>query len=281
MLSGGRLAYFGERPQPSPRYGHGAPPHDLLTKLFRERDDQYASILRGLRDFQAYFRRIPHTQIDATTPFWLNGWLPPLDAAALYAFLARSNPRLYIEVGSGNSTKFARRAILDHRLRTTLISIDPRPRAPVDDLCDVVFRVRFEDLGPAWLPDLGAGDIIFVDGSHRMLMNSDVTAIFLELLPRLPPAVLVHFHDIWLPYDYPKRWQYWYFSEQYALAAALLLAPDRFTVLLPCMYVAVRPRLSETVAQFLGSLGLQGIKHGGSFWLEIARTQKRQCQPCY
>ena len=77
----------------------------------------------------------------------INGWLPGLDSAALYAFLARTDPALYLEVGSGNSTKFARRAITDHGLRTRLVSIDPQPRAEIDALFaayELVSRRRLE-----------------------------------------------------------------------------------------------------------------------------------------
>lgn len=43
-----------------------------------------------------------------TEPFWSNPWLPGLDVAALYAFLVHDDPALYLEVGSGTSTKVAR-----------------------------------------------------------------------------------------------------------------------------------------------------------------------------
>lgn len=54
--------------------------------------------------------------------------------------LAAGNPATYLEVGSGNSTRFARRAITVHGLRTRIVSIDPEPRAVVDELCDEVVR---------------------------------------------------------------------------------------------------------------------------------------------
>ena len=227
------------------------------------------------------FAHIPVKAADNVTPFWANGWLPPLDAMALYAFLVRQNPSQYIEIGSGNSTKFARRAIQDHHLRTQIISIDPQPRAEIDRLCDRVIRRPFEDVDWTAMPELAAGDIVFVDSSHRVLMNSDVTAFFMDVLPDLPPGVLVHFHDIWLPHDYPERWRFWYFSEQYVLATLLLFAPGRLGVAFPAMYVSLHPSFSHVVTRLSSRIGVHGCAHGGSFWtetqsLESARIRQQQ-----
>jgi hypothetical protein len=231
-------------------------------------DPAYAQFLDDVRSLQGDFARIPLAATDDLTPFWGNGWLPPLDAMALYASLVRQNPLRYVEIGSGNSTKFARRAIRDHGLRTQIISIDPQPRAEIDRLCDQAIRVPFENVDLAVVADLVSGDVVFVDSSHRVLMNSDVTAFFLDVLPELPAGVFVHFHDIWLPYDYPERWRFWYFSEQYLLATLLLFAPHRLRVVFPALYVSVHPQFSDQVAQLSLATGLRGCAHGGSFWVE-------------
>ncbi len=71
--------------------------------------------------------------------------------------------------------------------------------------------------------ELQAGDVLFIDSSHRCFMNSDVTVLFLEVLPNLPPGVLVQVHDIFIPYDYPREWVERYYAEQYLLSCYLLL----------------------------------------------------------
>jgi hypothetical protein len=53
---------------------------------------------------------------------------------------------------------------------------------------------------------LVANDILFVDSSHVSKAGSDVNHILFELLPRLSPGVLVHFHDVLYPFEYPKEW---------------------------------------------------------------------------
>ena len=58
--------------------------------------------------------RIPLRQPSSSPePCWINEWLDGLDTFALYGFLATRNPALLLEVGSGYSTKLARRAIRD------------------------------------------------------------------------------------------------------------------------------------------------------------------------
>ena len=78
--------------------------------------------------------------------------------------------------------------------------------------------------------------------------NSDVAVIFLEVLPRLQPGVLVHLHDIFLPYDYPPEWRDRYYSEQYVLAAMLLGQTSRFNVALPNAFIGRDPELRAVLA---------------------------------
>jgi hypothetical protein len=71
---------------------------------------------------------------------------------------------------------------------------------------------------------LQAGDVLFVDTTHTVKLGSDVNRIVLDVLPVLAPGVLVHVHDIFLPYEYPRKWTEesglcW--AEQYLLQAFL------------------------------------------------------------
>ena len=46
----------------------------------------------------------------------------------------------------------------------------------------------------------------------------------LEILPSLKKGVYVHVHDIFSPYDYPRKWvleNVWFWNEQYLLEAFL------------------------------------------------------------
>ena len=136
-----------------------------------------------------------------------------LDAIALMAFLKDYRPHLLLEIGSGNSTRFARRAIREFQLPTRIVSCDPAPRAEIRIVSDEIFQQSAETLPHSVFERLAAGDVLFIDSSHRVFQNSDVTMLCLEILPRLSSGVIVHFHDILLPYDYPPQWARRFYSE--------------------------------------------------------------------
>lgn len=257
--------------KPRPRWGEtwGLPAHELLTRIIRSDDDFVAGNLAILPRYRQSLQAIPEDRADASGPHWVNGWLPGWDGAAIYAYLADRRPATYLEVGSGNSTKFARRAIADQDLATRVVSVDPCPRAEVNDLCDTVIREPLEDVDLALLSQLTSGDIVFIDNSHRVFQNSDVTVAFLELLPRLPPGVLIGFHDIFLPNDYPSHWADRYYSEQYLLAAFLLGGHANTRIFLPAFDASKRPAMSRVVNAIWEHPHLQRVeRHGGAFWLE-------------
>lgn len=206
-----------------------------------------------------------------TEPYWNNGFLPGLDMVMLYTILAASNPSTYIEIGSGNSTKLAYKAKKDFSLHTKIISVDPHPRSEIDKLADQVYRTPFEKTDLAIFANLKKCDIVFVDNSHRVFPNSDAMVFFMEVLPILPPGVIVHFHDIYLPYDYPQDMCDRYYSEQYLLASFLLSNEKRYKAIMPCYFVSEDPELSRMLTPFWEHISMPTVeRHGGSFWIEIA-----------
>jgi hypothetical protein len=204
---------------------------------------------------------------------WMNPFFPPLDSASLYGVIWSRKPRLYVEIGSGYSTIFARRAISDSASATHIISVDPHPRKEVDDLCDEVIRSRLQDLEIARLPHLAEGDVLFFDGTHQSFPNSDVTVFFTELLPSLPAGVVVGIHDIYLPDDYPE-WQAANLpNEQYLLASWLLGRGNADGVLLPCAFVQRYTELGGLLAPLWRRLG-ESQGNGGAFWFETAAPHR-------
>ena len=197
---------------PTPRWGHGRPPHQRLHGILNRGRERYRQHLRDIVALSDRLHAIPDTsQDDALAPAWSNPWFSGLDLAALYMFVHRHRPSRYMEIGSGWTTKIARRAARDGGAAVHITSIDPQPRADIDPLCDQVVRCAAEDIDPKLVGDLGPGDIFFVDSSHRAFTNSDCVVFFLEILPELKPGVLVHIHDIFLPYDYPPEWNERYY----------------------------------------------------------------------
>jgi hypothetical protein len=252
---------------PAARYGWGAAPHPRFEAAFAAARDRYHATLAGFEVHLPALRAIPRTPA-ATTPGWDNDWFTGIDAVALYGFLAERRPARYVEVGSGHSTRFARRAVTDLGLSTRLTSIDPAPRAEIDDLCDEVHRCGLEAVGPAPFADLAAGDVVVLDGSHVAFMGTDVVVAFLEVLPALPAGVLVCIDDVFLPWDYPPDWAGRWYAEQYLLAA-LLLAPDPgWDVVLPDFWLSRDPASAAALAPFddpaRTKFGLAGV----SLWME-------------
>src|SRR5579862_2623963 len=182
----------------SPRYGYGKPPHRQLLAMLETGRSEYERRLSGFCSLKDWLRRIPNEPTgDSSEASWGPvTYFGSIDAVALYCMLVEFRPKRFVEVGSGDSTKFARRAIRDHSLRTLITSIDPTPRAKIDKLCDVVIRKPLEEVELGVFDELEPGDFLFIDSSHRCFSNSDVTVAFLEVLPRLKTGVVVHFHDI-------------------------------------------------------------------------------------
>jgi Methyltransferase domain len=255
-----------------PRYGYGVSPHPKLYEIINRNRNLYKDRLRSFAALNEHFLRIPVSAPESSIePFWGNAWLPCLDAAALYGFVASEAPKKVFEVGSGNSTKFARRAIRDHDLRTRILSIDPQPRAEIDSLCDEIIRAPLEDVDLSIFDQLESGDILFVDCSHVVYMNSDSTVFFLEILPRLKPGVFVQIHDMFLPYDYPPDWRGRFYAEQYLLAAYLLAEGNKLNIVLPNFFISLDSELGGELSPIWDKLKERTASlntGGGSFWLQ-------------
>lgn len=191
-------------------------PYPALEPLFRAAEmlpvldaiDGHRPALLGIRD-------------DPGPARFDQSWFPRLDAAAAYAIVRRERPSRIVEVGSGHSTRFLARAVLDGGLATEVVAVDPAPRAA---LAGLAVRHDARMLGAehrALVAGLGPGDVLFVDSSHVAMPGTDLDRIVGDVLPRLRPGVLVHLHDILLPDPYPERWAWRGYNEQ-IVAAALL-----------------------------------------------------------
>lgn len=255
---------------PKVRFGWDKPVHPRLAAIIGKGHDRYAETILSFLRFAPQLARIRSAAQTATEPHWINDWIPAFDAVSLYGYVTTRNPATYMEIGSGTSTKFIRRAIMDHGLRTRVLSIDPAPRSEIDPLCDTVIRSRLEDAPLAAFETLGPGDMLFFDGSHRAFQNSDVTTFFLDILPELRAGVLVGVHDIFLPHDYPPDWLKRFYSEQYLLAC-WLLAGDRLRIELPVLHCTKTPQLHSLLDPIWKSSNLKDANlSGGIFWFTPA-----------
>ena len=241
----------------------------LIARL-RAEEDRYAAVLQAVMRHTDALAGIPFSETDPERPFWSNDWFPPWDGATLYGLIAERAPQRFIEVGSGNSTRFARQAIRDFRLRTRIVSVDPHPHTSIAGLCDETLPSRMEDVPTDFWEGIGPDDMLFLDNSHRSFQNSDVTVFFSEVLPALRSGTVWGLHDIFLPMDYPDYWKDRFYNEQYLLLAYLLGGGGEDDILLPVAWSSSNPRLRGIMEPLWAHDDeLQGWwAHGGCFWMQ-------------
>jgi predicted O-methyltransferase YrrM len=234
-----------------PRWGASRPPIPSLTAWFADHAPLYRAFVGQMMAAMPDLAEIPRqfSEANLPAPAWFGVPFAPFDSLALYTMVKTRRPRRYLEIGSGITTCFAYNAIRDHGLDTKIMSIDPEPRAAIDSICDTVIRDGLETCDPAIFDELEPNDILFFDGSHRSFMNSDVTVFMIDVLPRLKPGVIVHVHDITLPYDYPDMFTHWYWNEQYMLAVYLMNARHRIEPLLPTTFICRDPQFEDLFAR--------------------------------
>ena len=180
--------------------------------------EPFFAVLDSIEQYAADLEAIG---IDAPpAPRWDQDWFPRLDAAAAYTLVRKEPPRRIVEVGSGHSTRFLARAVADGRLATRITAIDPEPRAAIDGL-DVEFLPSPVQEKEEVFKDLRPGDVLFIDSSHQVKPGNDLDFLLQRVIPGLPAGVRVHFHDIFLPDDYPAHWTWRKYDEQAAVAALL------------------------------------------------------------
>jgi hypothetical protein len=154
----------------SHRYGYGKPPHQQLFAILEAGRNEYAKRLSAFCSLKGLLSQIPaESTPEAIEPCWgPQRNFSSLDAVALYGMLFEFRPKRFVEVGSGYSTKFARRAIDDHLLPSRITSIDPAPRAEIDRLCDSVIRRLLEELDLNIFDELEPGDFLFIDARTEL-----------------------------------------------------------------------------------------------------------------
>ncbi|MDQ1485080.1 MAG: hypothetical protein QOJ62_773, partial [Actinomycetota bacterium] len=174
------------------------------------------------------------------------------DASVYYAMIADLKPTRVIEVGSGFSSAIALDAADRHSPETLFEFVEPYPDRLLGLLSDadrnrtVLHRTAVQDIPVEVFTTLQADDVLFIDSTHVAKTGSDVLYLYLDVLPRLVPGVIVHIHDIFWPFTYPDRWlrerRGW--NETYLLRA-MLMEPSALEIMLwPSWLHGHHPELS-------------------------------------
>ena len=142
---------------------------------------------------------------------------PHLDGLVLYAMMREQKPKRYLEVGSGLSTYYCSLACEKNSTQgstTQITCIEPYPFAALRKIQGInVIEKMVQDVSPELFTQLEAGDVLFIDSSHAIRIDSDVPFLFLEILPLLKPGVRVHIHDVPFPFNTPFPAEFWVLTE--------------------------------------------------------------------
>lgn len=231
------------------------PPYPAIEALFERKLAQFEAVV-ALIDAQEQALQGMRSLLD-------QGWFPSLDAAAAYALMRERKPQHLIEVGSGHSTRVLAKALGG---MGEILAIDPAPRADIAGLPGVqVVPSTVQAAPPALFERLGRGDVLFIDSSHILMPGSDVDLLLNRVLPQLPAGVIVHIHDIFLPFDYPPIWGWRAYNEQQGVLP--LLATGAYQPLFSSVWV--RQRLGERLAKsVVARLPMPQEAMSTSLWLE-------------
>lgn len=249
------------------------------TALWSKDVDRNPSLQLGPDAQTALIKELARFYTDFTWPdqpypdyryYLANSWFGHGDAISLYGVLRYFRPNRVIEMGSGFSSALmldTNEKFLAHAVRFTCI--DPFPerlrsllrdadRQNVGVVPDIVQNVPI-----ATFSERDANDILFVDSLPVAKIGSDVNYLIFEILPALKPGVLVHFHDILWPFEYPLEWVLagtaW--NETYVVRA-FLQYNHMFEVLLFNSY------LGDKFTSLFEALMPSFLKDiGGSLWL--------------
>jgi hypothetical protein len=206
-------------------------------------------LLKVLKPFAAELDVIPYEN-SSSAPFWFTpeflASFPDYDAAVLYSMLRHLKPKRYVEVGCGYSSIVSSYALQRNQQEGAAcdaIYADPEPRLPMDKTLTAgrFLLKRVQDIPLDVFTALQSGDVLFIDTSHVLKIQSDVEQEIIRILPSLAPDVWIHFHDVFTPYDYPEEWirqpvRLWA-NEQYALEC-LLSGGNRYQIEIPLHYLA-------------------------------------------
>lgn len=199
-----------------------------------------------------------------------NDYYTYTDGVLLYSIIREFKPKRIIEVGSGFSSAVmldTNDFFFDNQINLTFIDpyvnrlfslLTEKDKESINIIQSDVQLVSLDVFSA-----LEAGDILFIDSTHVTKTGSDVNYILFEILPSLKEGVLIHFHDIFYPFEYPKEWVFRGFNwnEGYILKAFLMFN-EAFEIILFSEYLHLHHKES------FKNLPLCYKNHGGDLWIQ-------------
>ena len=228
--------------------------------------------LELVQSFYQFYNAIPfsNTKSESARYYFENDFYSYTDAIFLYSIIRCYKPKQIIEVGSGFSSSVmldTNELFFENKISLTFIEPYPDRLYSLlrenDKTTTTIIESNVQSVSLEVFEKLTAGDILFIDSTHVVKTGSDVHYILFEILPKLKSGVLIHFHDIFYPFEYPKKWVFegrnW--NENYFLKA-FLMYNNEFEIKLFSDY------LHKHHKEVFKSMPLCYENGGGNLWLE-------------
>ncbi|GAL83632.1 hypothetical protein MYP_859 [Sporocytophaga myxococcoides] len=227
--------------------------------------------IKLVKQFEKYYGEIPFTENKNNNNryYFENEYYSYTDAIFLYSMIRHFTPKQIIEIGSGFSSSImldTNEQFFNNSINLTFIEpYTDRLKSLLkgnDNKTTTVIEKNVQEVNIETFEKLNHGDFLFIDSTHVVKTGSDVNYIFFEILPKLKSGVLIHFHDIFYPFEYPKDWVFmgknW--NEDYFLRA-FLMYNNEFEIRLFSHY------LHKHRKEVFNNMPLCYKNTGGNLWL--------------
>lgn len=240
---------------------------DKINAVNLKANEQLDLILK----FNNYYAEIPFVadKQNGLRYYFENSFYSYTDGILLYSLIRFLKPKKIIEIGSGFSSALmldTNELFFNNEIALTFI--EPNPERLYDAIKEqdkksiTIIVSEVQSVLLQKFEELNSGDILFIDSSHVVKTGSDVCFILFEILPILKKGVIIHFHDIFYPFEYLKEWVFegrnW--NEDYFLKA-FLMYNIHFEILLFPHY------LHKMHSEIFKKMPLCYHNTGGSLWL--------------
>ena len=222
--------------------------------------------------YQNELKEFPYNKTEDKLFYYNNPNFVAGDAEFYYSLIRMVKPKNIIEIGAGFSTLIAIEAIKmnkdeDANYDCNLICIEPYEfkwlkNEEVNFIEKIVENVEIN-----LFQSLSHNDILFVDSSHIIKPEGDLLFIFMKILPVLNSGVYIHFHDIFLPADYPDFWvkdKILLWNEQYLLESFLSYNNDYKLI---CSLNHLKNDYWDSIKNYFPVLSEHSETEPGSFWI--------------
>jgi hypothetical protein len=262
-----------------------------MSGIHADLDEQIDNLRSVCAPFQPEFYSNPHYRhaINQSFRSGRSRTFGYIEAQVLHAVVRHYKPARLIEIGGGVPTYCTYQAMSMNRRGTSfdghLTCIEPYPIDMIknlDDSDNVELIARpIQEVPLDYFTRLRANDIVFIDSNHVVRSGSEVNYIVLEILPIIPKGVLVHFHDIYLPYDYDRDvLKNFIHPNETALVAAFLACNTRYKILfaLSMLHYERRQEMQSVLPEYNPESDWRGMRVGeydqakhfpSSLWLRV------------